>query len=134
CFANARANGWARDAQDGALLWKTKVDDFFVARNTASPTLYDGRLYVPLSSSEEYRSGNPDYPCCTSRGSVVALDANTGQQIWKAWVIPDEPKPYKTMANGVQLYKPAGGAVWNSPTIDPRSEEHTSELQSLRHL
>ena len=23
------------------------------------------------------------------------------------------------MANGVTLYKPAGGAVWNSPTIDP---------------
>src|SRR5262249_11076796 len=59
------------------------------------------------------------YPCCTSRGSVVALDANTGKQLWKAWVIPDEPKAYKKMANGVTLYKPAGGAVWNSPTIDP---------------
>ena len=34
-------------------------------------------------------------------------------------MIPDEPKPYKKMANGVTLYKPAGGAVWNSPTIDP---------------
>jgi len=72
-----------------------------------------------VSSSEEFRSGNPDYPCCTSRGSVVALDANTGKQIWKAWVIPDEPKPYKKMSNGVTLYKPAGGAVWNSPTVDP---------------
>jgi polyvinyl alcohol dehydrogenase (cytochrome) len=49
----------------------------------------------------------------------VALDANTGKQIWKAWVVPEEPKPYKTMANGVTLYKPAGGAVWNSPTVDP---------------
>src|SRR5262249_3371164 len=32
---------------------------------------------------------------------------------------PEEPQPYKTMANGVTLYKPAGGSVWNSPTIDP---------------
>ena len=54
-----------------------------------------------------------------SRGSVVALDAHTGKQIWKAWVIPEEPKPYKTQANGVTLYKPAGGAVWNTPTVDP---------------
>ena len=54
-----------------------------------------------------------------ARVSVVALDASTGKQIWKAWVVPDEPKPYKTMANGVVLYAPAGGAVWNSPTIDP---------------
>ena len=80
---------------------------------------YDGKLFVPVSSSEEFASGHRDYPCCTSRGSVVALDANTGKQIWKAWVVPDEPKPYKTQTNGVVLYKPAGGAVWNSPTVDP---------------
>lgn len=118
-FGDGKANVFALDAQNGKLLWKTKVDDHFVARITAGAKLYNGKLFVPVSSSEEFRSGNPDYPCCTSRGSVVALDANTGKQIWKAWVIPDEPKPYKTMANGVQLYKPAGGAVWNSPTVDP---------------
>jgi polyvinyl alcohol dehydrogenase (cytochrome) len=118
-FGDGKANVFAVDAQDGKLLWKTKVDDHFVARITAGTKLYNGTLFVPVSSSEEFRSGHPDYPCCTSRGSVVALDANTGKQVWKAWVIPDEPKPYKTMANGVTLYKPAGGAVWNSPTIDP---------------
>lgn len=118
-FGDGKANVFALDAQNGKLLWKTRVDDHFVARITAGTKLYNGKLFVPVSSSEEFRSGNPDYPCCTSRGSVVALDANTGKQLWKAWVIPDEPKPYKTMSNGVTLYKPAGGAVWNSPTIDP---------------
>jgi polyvinyl alcohol dehydrogenase (cytochrome) len=118
-FGDGRADVFALDAQNGRLLWKTKVDPHFVARITAGSRLYNGVLFVPVSSSEEFRSGNPDYPCCTSRGSVVALDANTGKQIWKAWVVPDEPRPYKTMTNGVTLYKPAGGAVWNSPTIDP---------------
>ena len=118
-FGDGKANVFALDAQTGKLLWKTKVDDHFVARITAGARLYNGKLFVPVSSSEEFRSGNPDYPCCTSRGSVVALDANTGKPIWKSWVVPDEPRPYKTMANGVTLYKPAGGAVWNSPTIDP---------------
>jgi polyvinyl alcohol dehydrogenase (cytochrome) len=118
-FGDGRADVFALDAQTGKQLWKTKVDPHFVARITAGARFYNGKLFVPVSSSEEFRSGNPDYPCCTSRGSVVALDANTGKQIWKAWVVPDEPKPYKTMANGVTLYKPAGGAVWNSPTIDP---------------
>jgi polyvinyl alcohol dehydrogenase (cytochrome) len=118
-FGDGKANVFALDAQNGRLLWKTKVDDHFVARITAGAKLYNGRLFVPVSSSEEFRSGNPDYPCCTSRGSVVALDANTGKQIWKSWVIPDEPKAYKKMANGVSLFKPAGGAVWNSPTVDP---------------
>jgi polyvinyl alcohol dehydrogenase (cytochrome) len=118
-FGDGKANVFAVDAQNGKLLWKTKVDNHFVARITAGSKLYNGKLFVPVSSSEEFRSGHPDYPCCTSRGSVVALDANTGKQVWKTWVVPDEPKPYTTMANGVTLYKPAGGAVWNSPTLDP---------------
>ncbi len=118
-FGDGHANVYALDAQTGALLWKTRADPHFIARITAGAKLYGGKLLVPVSSSEEFSSGNPAYPCCTSRGSVVALDANTGQQIWKAWVVPDEPKPYKTQANGVVLYKPAGGAVWNSPTVDP---------------
>ena len=116
---DGHANVFAINAQDGKLLWKQKVDPHFVARITAGIRYYDGKVIVPVSSSEEFSSGNPGYPCCTSRGSVVALEAGTGRQIWKAWVVPDEPKPYKTMANGVTLYAPAGGAVWNSPTIDP---------------
>jgi polyvinyl alcohol dehydrogenase (cytochrome) len=109
----------AVDAQTGRLLWKTEVDPHFIARITGGSAFHDGKLFVPVSSSEEFSSGNPDYPCCTSRGAVVALDANTGKQIWKAWTVPEEPKPWKTMANGVTLYKPAGGAVWNAPTVDP---------------
>jgi polyvinyl alcohol dehydrogenase (cytochrome) len=118
-FGDGKANVYALDAQNGRLLWKTKADPHFIARITAGVSLYNGKLFVPVSSSEEFSSGNPDYSCCTSRGSVVALDANTGKQIWKSWVVPEEPQPYKTQANGVVLYKPAGGAVWNTPTVDP---------------
>jgi polyvinyl alcohol dehydrogenase (cytochrome) len=118
-FGDGHANVYALDAQTGALLWKTQADEHFIARITAGTKLYGDKLFVPVSSSEEFSSGDPSYPCCSSRGSVVALDAHSGKQIWKAWVIPEEPKPYKTMANGVTLYKPAGGAVWNTPTVDP---------------
>jgi polyvinyl alcohol dehydrogenase (cytochrome) len=118
-FGDGHANVYALDAQTGRLLWKTKTDPHFIARITAGSTLHNGKLFVPVSSSEEFSSGHPDYSCCTSRGSVVALDANTGKQIWKAWVVPEEPKPWRTQANGVVLYKPAGGAVWNAPTVDP---------------
>ncbi|HLH43051.1 MAG TPA: PQQ-binding-like beta-propeller repeat protein [Bryobacteraceae bacterium] len=117
-FGDAKANVYALDAQDGRLLWKRKVEDFFLARITAAPKLYNGRLYVPVSSSEEWQSGNPDYECCTSRGSVVALNANNGEQIWKTYMM-DDPKPTQKNPNGVQLYAPAGGSVWNSPTVDP---------------
>ncbi|HEX5432001.1 MAG TPA: PQQ-binding-like beta-propeller repeat protein, partial [Bryobacteraceae bacterium] len=117
-FGDAKANVHAIDAQNGELLWKKHVDDYIVARITAAPKLYGGRLYVPVSSSEEFQGGNPDYECCTSRGSVVALDANTGEQIWKTYVVPT-PKPTRKNSKGTQLYGPAGGSVWNSPTVDP---------------
>jgi polyvinyl alcohol dehydrogenase (cytochrome) len=107
------------DAQSGKQLWKTKVDPHVVARITAGTKLHNGRLIVPVSSSEEFASGNVDYPCCTSRGSIVALDANNGKQVWKYWVVAEEPRPVKKNPNGVQIYAPAGGSVWNSPTIDP---------------
>jgi polyvinyl alcohol dehydrogenase (cytochrome) len=50
----------------------------------------------------------------------VALDANSGKQIWKTYVIPDEPKPTRKNSVGTQLWGPGGGAVWNTPTIDPK--------------
>ena len=118
-FGDFRANVYGLDAQTGKELWVNKVDDHFVARITAAPTYYDGRLYVPVSSSEEFQAANLDYPCCTSRGSVVALDASTGEKVWKTYVM-DEPKPTRKNSKGVQQYAPAGGSVWNSPTVDVR--------------
>jgi len=118
-FGDAHANVYGLDAQDGHQLWTTKVDEHFVARITAAPTFYDGHVYVPVSSSEEFTAATLDYPCCTSRGSVVALDANNGERVWKTFVM-DEPKPTKKNSKGVQNYAPAGGSVWNSPTIDPQ--------------
>lgn len=118
-YGDGHANIFAVNAQNGRLLWKTKVDSHVVARITAGTRYYNGKLLVPVSSSEEFSSGTPDYPCCTSRGSLVALDANTGKIVWKTWVVPGEVKAYKIQSNGVVLYAPGGGGVWNSPTIDP---------------
>ncbi len=107
----------AVDAQTGRGLWKVKVDDHPVARITGGVAYHNGRVYVPVSGSEEFQAGNIDYPCCTSRGAVAALEANTGKLVWKTYNV-DEPKPWKKNPNGVQLYGPSAGGVWNTPTID----------------
>jgi polyvinyl alcohol dehydrogenase (cytochrome) len=117
-FGDGHANVFAVDAQTGRQLWKTRVDQHVVARITAGVKYHDGRVYVPISGSEEFNSGQPDYPCCTARGGVAALDAGTGKQIWTTYNV-DEPKPWKKNPNGVQLYGPSAGGVWDSPTIDP---------------
>jgi polyvinyl alcohol dehydrogenase (cytochrome) len=120
-FGDQRANMYGLDADNGKLLWKTKIDEHPVAQITGAPTFYEGRLYVPTASAEERSAGlSFTYPCCTFRGSVTALDAKTGKQIWKTYIIPDPPKPTFKSAKGVQHYAPAGGAVWAAPTVDPK--------------
>ena len=107
----------AVDAQTGQPLWKVRVDEHPVARITAGLAYHEGRVYVPVSGSEEFNAGQIDYPCCTSRGAVAALEANTGKQVWKTYNV-DEPKPWKKNPNGVQLYGPSAGGIWATPTID----------------
>lgn len=120
-FGDVKANVYAVNVSTGELIWKVHVEDHPSARITGSPKLYESRLYVPVASGEEGAGGNPRYPCCTFRGSIVALDAATGRQIWKTYTIPDVPQPTTKSATGVQHYGPAGAGVWMSPTIDPKA-------------
>jgi polyvinyl alcohol dehydrogenase (cytochrome) len=117
-FGDVRANAYALNATTGALVWKTKVEDHPAARITGTPSLSSGILYVPVSSIEEVTGSRPSYECCTFRGSVVALDAATGRQIWKAYTIAEAPHPTSKNAAGTQLHGPSGAPVWSSPTID----------------
>jgi polyvinyl alcohol dehydrogenase (cytochrome) len=120
-FGDMRANVYAVNAATGQQIWMQKLSDHYTSRISGAPTLYRGRLYVPISSTEEAFSASPSYPCCTFRGNVVALDAATGTQIWRTYVIPETPQPTHRNSAGIQLMAPAGAAVWNSPTIDPKA-------------
>lgn len=117
-FGDFRANVYAVDAQTGEEIWRVKVEDHAMARITGAPALVDGRLYVPVSSLEELPGARPDYPCCTFRGSVVALDASTGTQVWKTYTVAKAPVMVGKTAKGTPRWKPAGAAVWASPTVD----------------
>lgn len=117
-FGDLHANVYAADASTGKLLWKVKLDEHPFARITGSPVLDGQRLYVPVASNEESRPADPKYECCTFRGSVVALDAVSGRLLWKRYTIADAPQPTNKNEIGTQLWGPAGGGVWSSPTID----------------
>ena len=117
-FGDLGARAIALDAVTGEVLWRTRLDDYPVARVTGSPALYQGRLYVPVASGEEGAGANADYECCRFRGSLVALDAATGEQIWKTYTIDEPAKPTKKNSIGVQLWGPSGAPIWSSPAID----------------
>src|SRR6266404_8506977 len=72
------ANVIAVDRRTGMLRWITQVEAHPAAIITGSPVVFDGVIYIGVSSSEESLATNPAYPCCSFRGSVVALDAKNG--------------------------------------------------------
>jgi len=72
---------------------------------------------LPLASREEAAGGGPDYPCCTFRGSIVALDANTGKQIWKQYIIEAGAEADdEELARRAALCTVRRG-IWDTPTI-----------------
>jgi polyvinyl alcohol dehydrogenase (cytochrome) len=120
-FGDGKANAYAVDAATGQEIWTRKMDDHPGAVMTGAPTLYDGRLYVPVAGlGEEGQGGRGTYECCTFRGSLSAIDASTGAVVWKTYSISEEPKPRGKTKEGVQTWGPAGGGIWAAPTIDPR--------------
>jgi len=119
-FGDLKNNAYGLDAQTGELLWVTRVDDNYAARITGAPAFYEGRIYVPLAKWESNSARDLNYPCCTVRGSVTSLDANTGKQIWKHYSIEEAPKPTRKNSIGTQLWGPSGGSVWNTPTADSK--------------
>ena len=90
----------------GALVWSTTVDTHPAAIITQSATVFDNRVYVGVASLEEALAAFvPDYHL-SFRGSMLALDLDTGAILWKTYTVP----------NGY-----TGNAVWgSSPAIDTK--------------
>ncbi|MES2624404.1 MAG: PQQ-binding-like beta-propeller repeat protein [Pseudomonadota bacterium] len=119
-FGDRAANVYAVDASSGALIWQVEVDNHPAAILTGSPQFVHlqnasapDRLLVPVSSSEEGIAAVPTYACCTFRGSVVSLDANSGEKLWQSYTIATAPAETETNKFG-----PSGAAIWSPPTID----------------
>ena len=119
-FGDLRGNAYAVDATSGRSIWIRQLDAHPLAAITGTIAYHDGRIFVPVQGlNEEVQGGRPDYECCTFRGSLSALDASTGDLVWKTYTI-DERQSRGTNAAGTPLWGPAGGGIWSSPTIDVR--------------
>jgi polyvinyl alcohol dehydrogenase (cytochrome) len=68
------------DAMTGSLRWITAVNPNPRGIITGSPVLVGDHIYVGVSASGG---------CCTFRGNLAALDAQTGSILWQTYGIPD---------------------------------------------
>jgi polyvinyl alcohol dehydrogenase (cytochrome) len=117
-FGDLAGNVYAVRAFSGELVWSVRADNHSAALITATPSLHDGTLFVAVSSLEENSAADPAYQCCTFRGSVLALDAKTGKEKWRTWMV-GEPQRRQEEAGHIE-YGPSGVAVWNTPAIDAK--------------
>ena len=92
-YVGTQEGAWllAINAKTGNLIWKTQLetpanDPFAIV--TASPVVVQGVIYTGVASLEEGVAANLAYPCCKARGSVVAVDAKSGQILWQTYTVP----------------------------------------------
>ena len=101
----------------GKLLWNTQVDSHPAAIITGNPVVVGEKVIIGVSSGEEGLAENSTYPCCTFRGSVVALNGKTGQILWKTYTVPPNNGPC-TSSNPPKGCGYSGGAVWDTPAVN----------------
>jgi polyvinyl alcohol dehydrogenase (cytochrome) len=109
---------YAVSAESGELLWRARPEPHESTKLTGTPVAYDGVVYVPTASWEESRPLNPEYACCTFRGSVVALRIRDGRELWKSWLVTETPERTGTRDDGVATFGPSGAPTWSAPTLD----------------
>jgi polyvinyl alcohol dehydrogenase (cytochrome) len=106
----AGANVMAVDKNTGDLVWVNHLGTHPAAIITQSATVHGDKVYVGVASLEElYAAIIPGYVCCDFRGSMAALDANTGETLWQTSVVPENF---------------SGNAIWGSaPAVDTKRDQ-----------
>ncbi|MEQ8689741.1 MAG: PQQ-binding-like beta-propeller repeat protein [Pseudomonadales bacterium] len=117
-FGDVLGNVYSLNARNGDQMWRLRADDHPNATITGTPSFADGKLFVPVSSLEVALAVDPEYPCCTFQGSILAVDALSGERLWQRSTIEAPPTTQAHNEVGTEMIGPSGAVVWNSPAID----------------
>ncbi|AKH44141.1 Quinohemoprotein alcohol dehydrogenase ADH-IIG precursor [Croceibacterium atlanticum] len=113
----------ALDAKTGQEVWTTRTFDAEKAPYsiTGAPRVYDGKVVIG--------NGGADYG---SRGFVAAFDAETGEKVWKFYIVPTDPAKGpdgEASDSAMKIARPTwhgkfweaggGGNAWDSFAYDP---------------
>jgi polyvinyl alcohol dehydrogenase (cytochrome) len=107
-FGDISGNLYGLDKNTGVIVWSFKPDAHPQAAIWGSPTQIGDNVAVGVSSNEETAAGDPTYPCCSSRGSLLLLKPKTGAVIWQTF----------TVTNAERATGASGATLWSTPTYD----------------
>ncbi len=108
-MATSDAKVVALNAKTGAVIWDKAVADYNTGYYmTMAPLAARGKIMVGVSGGER-----------GIRGFVTALDAETGNQVWKTYTIPGPGEPGNDTWPG-DSWKTGGAPVWVTGSYDPK--------------
>jgi PQQ-dependent dehydrogenase (methanol/ethanol family) len=99
----------ALDAATGKELWKTQVVDYTQGSVITSPPTIVKNLVITGFGGGEYGA----------RGYIVALDQETGKEVWRFWTIPGPGEPGNDSWKG-DSWKLGGATAWGIGSYDPK--------------
>ena len=117
-FGDYLGNVYGVSARSGEALWKVRPHDHPHATITGTPRIFESGVYVAIASHEDGSAARADYPCCTFRGALAALDTTTGKTRWITHTVFDEAKPRELNSAGTRRWGSSGAASWTTPAID----------------
>jgi alcohol dehydrogenase (cytochrome c) len=100
----------ALDQKTGKLAWRTQLEDYHNGYSiTGAARFYDGLVFTGMSGGE-----------FGIRGRVYALDARTGNEVWRFYTVPG-PNDVggDSWPNDGTSYLHGGATVWQAPALDP---------------
>lgn len=106
-MATVDAGVVALDAKTGKVVWDVIVGDYTDGYySTLAVIAAEGKIITGVSGGEY-----------GIRGYVMALDAETGAEAWKTYMIPAPGEPGSETWQGDD-WKVGGGSVWMAPAYD----------------
>ena len=115
---------WSLETRADPFPGNHKLNSFW-----SSPILAAGKLIVAGGAIEQGASFyTEEYPCCSGRGFIAALDPADGKLLWKHDIgQPPErfdPPLVVERVGGKATYThgPSTSTVWSTPSFDPQSQ------------
>jgi alcohol dehydrogenase (cytochrome c) len=98
----------ALNAKTGAVEWNVQIDRPEAGYSiTVAPLVVKDKLILGPAGGEY-----------GIRGYILALDPNTGKELWRFYTIPEPGKPGSDTWSG-EAWKRGGGPIWTTGTYDP---------------
>jgi alcohol dehydrogenase (cytochrome c) len=98
----------ALNAKTGAVEWNVQIDRPEAGYSlTVAPLVVKDKLILGPAGGEY-----------GIRGYLLALDPNTGKELWRFYTVPEPGKPGSETWSG-EAWKTGGGPIWTTGSYDP---------------